>query len=121
MAPLFVANFIARIQTVLFIVTDIMHAPRFSKIILLCRISIMTLIGCWSSTVTPTQNGVGNSETTPSKPDSLLGEFTKASESRISETTLYTATLNEKPSVSHVCFPDVIERNPSKTLYWFIE
>ena len=39
---------------------------------------------------TPTQNGVvtvGNNETTLLWPDSLLGEFTKASESRISETT----------------------------------
>ncbi|KAI0213429.1 hypothetical protein LSAT2_001545 [Lamellibrachia satsuma] len=51
----------------------------------------MPLIGCWRYTGTPTQNGVdtvGNNETTPLRPDSLLGEFKKASESRISETTL---------------------------------
>ena len=50
----------------------------------------MKLIGCWHFTGTPTQNGVvtvGNQETTPSGPDSLLGEFTKASDSRISDTT----------------------------------
>ena len=37
---------------------------------------------------TPTQNGVvtvGDNETTSLKPESLLDEFTKASESRISE------------------------------------
>ena len=38
----------------------------------------MTLIGCWRFTGTPTQNEVVSY--------SLLGEFTKASESRISET-----------------------------------
>ena len=50
----------------------------------------MTVIGCWRFTGTPAQNGVvtvGNSETTPLRPDSLLGEFTKLSESLISETT----------------------------------
>ena len=52
----------------------------------------MTLIGCWRVTGTPTQNGVvtvDHNETTPLRPDSLLGEFTKASESRISETRLF--------------------------------
>ena len=37
------------------------------------------------------QNGrvtVGNNDTTPSGPDSLLGEFKKTSKSRISETTI---------------------------------
>ena len=46
----------------------------------------MTLIGCWRFTGTPTQNGVGNNETTLLQPDSLLHEFKKASESQISET-----------------------------------
>ncbi|KAI0230755.1 hypothetical protein LSAT2_018904 [Lamellibrachia satsuma] len=49
----------------------------------------MTLLGCWRFTGTPTQNGVvtvGNNETTPSQPDYLLGEFAKASKSRINET-----------------------------------
>ena len=53
-------------------------------------VRLMTLIGCWRFTGTPTQNGVvtvGNNETTPLRSDSLLGEFTKPSESRISETT----------------------------------
>ena len=55
----------------------------------MCSISIMTLIGCWRFTGTHTQNAVltvGNNETTPLRPDSLLGEFTKASQSRLSET-----------------------------------
>ena len=51
-----------------------------------CRISQMTLSGCWRVTVMPTQNGVHNRDTIYFKPDSLLGEFTKASESRISDT-----------------------------------
>ena len=49
----------------------------------------MTLISCWRYTGTPTQNGVvtvDNNETTPLLPNSLLGRFTKPSESRISET-----------------------------------
>ena len=49
----------------------------------------MTLIGCWRFTGTPTQNAavtVDNNETTPLRPDSLFGEFTQASERRISET-----------------------------------
>ena len=53
-------------------------------------ISMMTLIGCWCFTVTPAQNGVvivGSKENTPLRPDPLVGEFTKVSESRISETT----------------------------------
>ena len=37
---------------------------------------------------------MGNNETTPSEPDSLLGEFTKARESRISETTSNTDNNN---------------------------
>ena len=48
----------------------------------------MTLIGCWRFTGTPTKNGVvtvGNNETTPLRPDSLLCEITMSSESRISE------------------------------------
>ena len=52
-------------------------------------ISIMTLVGCWRCTGTPTQTGVetvGDNKTTPLCPDSLLGKFTKASESRISDT-----------------------------------
>ena len=56
----------------------------------------MTLIGCWRFTGTPTQNGVvtaGNNETTPLRPDSLLGGFTKPSESRISETTILQAPV----------------------------
>ena len=50
----------------------------------------MMLTGCWLFTGTLTQNGVvtvGNNKTTPLLPDSLLGEFTKASESWISDTT----------------------------------
>ena len=46
----------------------------------------MTLTGCWRFTVTLTQIGVvtlDNNDTTPSGLDSLLGEFTKASESRV--------------------------------------
>ena len=60
---------------------------------MLCSISIMTLIGCWRFMGMPTQNGVvtmGNNETMPLLPDSLLGGFTKLSESRISETTAQT-------------------------------
>ena len=43
-----------------------------------CDISIMTPIGCWRYTGTPTQNEVvtvGKNETTPLHQDSLLGEF----------------------------------------------
>ena len=53
-------------------------------------------------TGTPTQNGVvtvGNNETTPLRPDSLLGEFTKASESRISETTVLSNVIETKPTI----------------------
>ena len=49
----------------------------------------MTLIGCWVSTGTSTQNSVGavgDNETTPLRPDSLLGEFTKAG--RVRQTSL---------------------------------
>ena len=52
----------------------------------------MTMIGCWRFTGTPTQNRVvtvGNNDTTPLRPDSHLGEFTKASESRTSVTSIY--------------------------------
>ena len=54
----------------------------------------MTLVGCGRFTGTPTQNRVvilivGNNETTPLLQDSLLGGFTKPSESRISETKLW--------------------------------
>ena len=48
----------------------------------------MKLIGCWRFTGNPRQNGVvkvRNNEITPLRPDSVVGEFTKASESRISE------------------------------------
>ena len=48
----------------------------------------MTLIGCWRFTGTPTQNGVltvGNDKIMPVLQDSL-GEFTKPSDSRITET-----------------------------------
>ena len=48
----------------------------------------MTLISCRRFTGTPTQNGVvtvGNNER-PAEPGCHLGEFTKASESWISET-----------------------------------
>ena len=41
----------------------------------------MTLIGCWRFTGTRTQNGVGSNHTMLLKPDSLLGEFAKVSES----------------------------------------
>ena len=50
----------------------------------------MTLIGCWRFMGMPTHNGVvtvGNNETTPLLPDSLLGGFTTRSGSRISEAT----------------------------------
>ena len=53
----------------------------------LSSISIMTLIGWWRFTGTHTENGVAtvcNNETTPLRPDCLLGEFAKASDSRIS-------------------------------------
>ena len=53
----------------------------------------MTLIGF---TGTPTQNGVvtvGNNEATPLLTDSFLDEFTKASESRISEPTTTSSLL----------------------------
>ena len=49
------------------------------------------MIGCWRFKETPTQNvvvTVGDNETTSLLLDSLLGGFTKASESWISETTL---------------------------------
>ena len=51
----------------------------------MCRIAIITLIGYWRFTGTPTQTvlTVGNNETKPLRPDSLLGGLT--SESRISE------------------------------------
>ena len=55
----------------------------------LCTTSVITLIGCWRFTRMLTQNGVVtvvNNETTPLKPYSLLVEFTKATESWISET-----------------------------------
>ena len=45
--------------------------------------------GCWRFMGTPAQNGVvtmGNNETMPLLPDSLLCEFTKPSESRRGET-----------------------------------
>ena len=48
----------------------------------------MPLIGCWRFTGTPTQTGgvtVDDIETTPLRQDYLLGEFTKARESRISD------------------------------------
>ena len=50
----------------------------------------MTLNGCCRFTGMPTQNGAVrvDNETTRVRPDSLLGEFTKASESQISETNL---------------------------------
>ena len=51
----------------------------------------MTVVGCWRFTGTPTQNGVvlmGSNETTPPRLDSLLGEFTKASESQTSKINL---------------------------------
>ena len=53
--------------------------------IFFCRIAIITLIGYWRFTGTPTQTvlTVGNNETKPLRPDSLLGELT--SESRIRE------------------------------------
>ena len=66
-----------------------------------CRnssISIMTLIGCWRFTGTPTQNGMVtlcNNETAPLRPDYVLGEFTKATESRVNET-MYTIKLPPK-------------------------
>ncbi|KAI0217989.1 hypothetical protein LSAT2_030271 [Lamellibrachia satsuma] len=51
---------------------------------------ITTLLDCWRFTGTPTQNGVvtvGNNETTlKQRPDFLLGEFTKARQSQINET-----------------------------------
>ena len=43
------------------------------------------MIGCWRFTIRPAQNGACNSHIS-SEPESLLGEFSKASESRISET-----------------------------------
>ena len=49
----------------------------------------MTLIDCWRFTGTSAQNGIataGNTKATPPLPDSLLGGFTKPSESRISKT-----------------------------------
>ena len=51
----------------------------------------MTVIGCWHGNAYTI--GVGNSQTTPSKPDSLLGEFTKASVNRISKTRKAAARL----------------------------
>ena len=56
----------------------------------------MMLIDYWHFMGMPTKNlvvTVGNNETMSLRPDSLLGEFMKASESRISETAL---TSNEK-------------------------
>ena len=55
--------------------------------------SIMTQVGCCRFTVTPTQNGVSGDQTISPKPDSLLGELTKTSESRISETTSVPDTI----------------------------
>ena len=52
---------------------------------------------------TPTQNGVvtvGNNETTPLRPESLLCEITKASKSRISETS-YDVLPNSYSLVTH--------------------
>ena len=68
----------------------------------------MTLGGCWCITVTPTQNGVRNSETISSEPDSLLGEFTKASESRISEIIIivappFVARMNMESHITFHC------------------
>ena len=60
----------------------------------------MTLDGCWRFTGTPTQNGVvtvGNDETTSTGLDSLVGEFTKARESRLSETNLPIASIIQAP------------------------
>ena len=52
-----------------------------------CSISIISLIGCPRFTETPTQNGVGNNETTPLLLDFLLGGFTELGENRINEST----------------------------------
>ena len=55
----------------------------------MCRIPVMTLIGCWRFMGPPTQNGVvtvSDNRTTPLRPDSLLGEYAKASESQITDT-----------------------------------
>ena len=50
---------------------------------------------------TPTQNGVvtvGNNETTASRSGFLLDEFTKASESRISETAFFAESMSHTTS-----------------------
>ena len=79
-----------------------------------CRMSIMMLIGCWHFTGTHTQNGVatvGNNETTPLRSDSLLDEFTKASESPLSETSLRGAvSLLPRGCVCLPDLPDAVER-----------
>ena len=57
------------------------------------------MIGCWRFTATPTENGVvtvGSNETTPPRADSILGEFMKANESQISETTALPAYVSIK-------------------------
>ena len=56
--------------------------------------------------MTPTKNGVRNSETISSEPDSLLDEFTKASESRISEIIIIIAPpfVARNSSESHITF-----------------
>ena len=62
---------------------SITQAPRCGATV--CRIHLH-LDASWRFMGTPTQNGVvtvGNNETTLLGPDSLLGEFTKAIESRI--------------------------------------
>ena len=78
-----------------------------------CRISIMTLIGFWRFTGTPTHKRivtVGNNETTSLRPDSVLGEFTKASESRTSETTF---AANSTSYWSDGCLSRIVHSNSS--------
>ena len=72
----------------------------------------------------PTQNGVvtvGNNETTHLLPNSLLGGFTKPSESRISETTLtsdYKFSNTIFRDVSNICVTvlENMNRDPTSRL-----
>ena len=72
------------------------------------RISPMTLSGCSRFTVMSTHNGVRNRDTISSEPDSLFGEFTKASESRISEIIIivappFVARMNMESHITFHC------------------
>ena len=65
----------------LIILTQLSHRKAKSG-----KVMLQNIDADWLMAVAPTQNGLSNSETRSSEPDSLIGEFTMANESRISET-----------------------------------